>query len=62
MSAIPTEWIQALEKYPADPAFPDGKPLSIRIEELRAEGFTMGDAQDVAEGELSKLGIRLFPF
>lgn len=58
MSAIPAEWIRAREQYPADPLFPDGKPLSIRIQELvDDEGLTFGDAQDVAEGELDKLGL-----
>jgi len=50
-------WEQARTEFPMDPVFPDGKPYTIRVEELCQEGLTWHDAQDVADGELSKLGL-----
>lgn len=57
MTRIPDSWQQALEQYPADPVFPDGKPLSIRVQELMDQGIDPSDAQDIAEGEIHKFSM-----
>ena len=55
--ATKKRWAESLRRFPADPVFPDGKPYSIRIEELEAEDLLHREAQDVADGELSVLGL-----
>jgi len=56
-AATQLKWAESLKRYPMDPVFPDGKPYSIRIQELEAEGLLHREAQDVADGELSVLGL-----
>ena len=58
MSTTNAAWLDAQRRYPADPVFPDGKPYSVAVLELvERDGISEGDACDVLDAELTKLGI-----